>query len=122
MTVSVFADSDSLCALSLPPFAHLLPCFFPVPSLSQLSQQTDVLLLEMELYSTVGVSGSEAQLALMIFSCCFLLPTVIHTIQLLVMWCLLLYSNSYNTRMHLISQIKRSETKEVKTNLQKGMD
>ena len=61
MTVSVFAaNSDSLCALFLPPFAHLLSHFSPVLVVSQLSQQTDVLLFEIELYSTVGVSGSEA--------------------------------------------------------------
>lgn len=66
MTVSVFAaDSDSLCALSLSPFAHLRSHFSPAPFLSQLSQQTDVLLFEIELYSTVGVSNSGAQLALM---------------------------------------------------------
>lgn len=62
MTVPVFAaDSDSLCALSL--HAHLLSHFGLNPFLSQLSQQTDVLLFEIELYSTVGVSSSEAWLA-----------------------------------------------------------
>lgn len=68
MTVSVFAaDSDSLCALSRSLFAHLLCRFSPAPFLSHLSQPTDVLLFEIELYSTVGVSSSEAQLAFMFF-------------------------------------------------------
>lgn len=65
--------------LCLSLFAHLLSHFSPAAFLSQLSQQTDVLLFEIELYSTVGVSNSEARLALMgFFSCCLLLPTVFH--------------------------------------------
>lgn len=59
MTVSVFAaDSDSLCALSLSLFVHLLVHVPQSPFLSQLSQQTDMLLFEIQLYSTVGISRS----------------------------------------------------------------
>lgn len=74
MTVSVFAarQSFSLCFVSLSLYS-----FSPDPFLSQLSQQTDVLLFEIELYSTVGVSRSKARLALMFF---FLLRTAANSL------------------------------------------
>lgn len=92
ITVSVCAaDSDSLCALSLSLlFAHSLPHFSPAPFRSQSSQQTDVLLLDIELYSTVGVSNSGAPLALMC-ECVFLTAHFCHhtsstLIPLWMMW------------------------------------
>lgn len=65
MTVSVFvAHSGSLYALSL--VSHSLPLAF-----SQLSQQTDVLLFEielyLELYSTVGVFSRELSSVISIY-------------------------------------------------------
>lgn len=62
MTVSVFAaDSDSFCALSLSLFfAHLLSHFSPVPFI--FNKQMCFCL---KLNCTVGVSSSEAPLALM---------------------------------------------------------
>lgn len=79
MTVSVFAaDSDSFCALSLSLFfAHLLSHFSPVPFI--FNKQMCFCL---KLNCTVGVSSSEAPLALMgffFFLLSFLLlPSVFH--------------------------------------------
>lgn len=76
-------DCVSVCSQTVIPsvlcLSLALYSFSPAPFLSQLSQQTDVLLFEIELYSTVGVSRSKARLALMCFFSYFvLLPTVFH--------------------------------------------